>query len=100
MRKLLGDLLIVIEYKNLSCVRGWDRKIRPEDHRLASQACRVMTNGDSEGLIFLSHLTQIMDSVSCSPLNSSFYIKETLKRLPENPEYVMMLHGDVILTLQ
>ena len=33
-------------------VRGGDRKIRPEDRRLASL---VMTNGDPEGRIFLTY---------------------------------------------
>ena len=32
-------------------------------------------------------LTQIMDSFSCSPLNTSFYTGKNIKRLPENPEY-------------
>ena len=32
------------------------------------EACRVMTNFDLEGRFFLSHLTGIMDSFSCSPL--------------------------------
>ena len=44
-------------------------------------ACRVMTNGDHEGRIFHSILTQIMDSFSCSTLNTSFYIGKTLKGL-------------------
>ena len=61
------------------------------------EACGVMTNGDREGRIFL--LSQIMDSFSCSPLNTSFYIGKTWKRLPENPEYAEMRHGDIILTL-
>ena len=34
---------------------GKDRKNCPEDRSLASRACRVMTNGDSEGQIFLSY---------------------------------------------
>ena len=38
------------------------------------EACRVMTNGDREGLIFYLILTQIMDSFSCSPLSIVFYI--------------------------
>ena len=41
-----------------------------------------------------------MGSFSCLPLNTSFYIGKTLKRLPENPEYAEMQHGDKILTLQ
>ena len=28
-----------------------------------------------------------MDSFSCSPLNTSFILEKTWKRLPENPEY-------------
>ena len=40
-----------------------------------------------------------MDYFSCSPLNNSFYIEKTCKRLPENSEYAEMRHGDVILTL-
>ena len=28
--------ITLTEYKNLSRISGWDRKIRPEDHRLAS----------------------------------------------------------------
>ena len=48
-----------------------------EDHRLASRSL-VMTNG-----IFLSHPHE-----------------KTGKRLPENPEFAAMPHGDVILTLQ
>ena len=58
----------------------------------------MMTNGDREGQIFLSHLTQIMDSFSCSPLKTSFYIGKYEKKLPEDREYDEMRHGDVILT--
>ena len=41
-----------------------------------------------------------MDSFSCSLQDTSFYIRKTSKRLPENSEYAKMRHGDVILTLQ
>ena len=41
------------------------------------KACRVMTNGDHERQIFYPILTQIMDSFSCSPLNTSFYFGKT-----------------------
>ena len=47
----------------------------------------MMIIGDQEGQIFHSILTTIMDSISSSPLNASFYIGKTRKRLPENPEY-------------
>ena len=36
------------------------------------EACEVMKNGDPQGDIFYPILTQIMDSFSCSPLNTSF----------------------------
>ena len=36
------------------------------------KACRVMTNGDPEGRIFYPILTRIIDSFSCSPLNTTF----------------------------
>ena len=65
------------------------------------EAWRVMTNRDHvQRRIFLSHLTRIIESFSCSPLNTSFYIGKTWKILLENPEYAEMWHGDVILTLQ
>ena len=57
-----------------------------------------MKISDQDGRIFLSHPPRIMDSFSCSPLNTSFYIDKTRKRLPENPEYAEMQHVDVILT--
>ena len=64
------------------------------------EACQVMTNGDCEGSIFLSHPHTNDGFFSCSPLNNSFYIGKTWKRLPESPEYAEMRHGDIILTLQ
>ena len=64
------------------------------------EAYRVMTKGDREGWIFYPIHTQIMDSFSCSLLNTSFYIGKTCKRLPENPEHAEMRHGNIILTLQ
>ena len=133
------------DYKNLSWVWGWDRKIRPTDSQFVIirwqpsddnnesegwMFSRVLTNGEFEGQIFLKMhslesqfvihlvaaewwqtvnprdrfstewsqtvnpwdrffypiLTQIMDSFSCSPLNTSFYIRKAWKRLPENHE--------------
>ena len=54
------------------------------------KACRVMTNRDPEGRIFLSHPdTQIMDSFSCLPLSAALLC---LKRLPEILEYADMGH--------
>ena len=40
-------------------------------------ACRVMTIGDREGRIFLSHSRINNGYFSCSPLNTSFYIRKT-----------------------
>ena len=45
------------------------------------EACRVMTNGDPEGWIFLSYPHTNNGSFSCSPL---FFI---LKKLPVVSEY-------------
>ena len=58
-----------------------------------------MTIGDREGLIFLSH-SHTNNEFFCTPLNTSFCIEKTWKRLPENPEYAEMRHGLVILTLK
>ena len=64
------------------------------------KAYRVMTNGDREGQIFLSHPhTNNGFSFLLSTKYLILYWK-TGKRLPENPEYAEMQHGDVILTLQ
>ena len=85
---------------------GWDRKIRPEDHRLASIGLPlVMTIDDCEGRIFRSH----------PHTNNGLFFLLTTKYLiiylkkkqqqgkdihPENPEYAELRYGDVILTLQ
>ena len=50
------------------------------------EACRVMTNSDHEGQIFLSH-PHTNSGFFFLPLNTSFYIG---KILPENPEYPEM----------
>ena len=60
----------------------------------------MMTNGDHEGLIFLSHTHTNNGFFFLPPLNTSFILGKTWQRLPENPEYAEMLHDDVILTLQ
>ena len=60
------------------------------------KACRVMTNSDREGWIFLSHPHTNYGLFSCSPLIPAFYIgKKTRKWFPENPEFAEMRHGDV-----
>ena len=44
------------------------------------RACRVMTNGDPNRRIFYPTLTPIMDSFSCSPINTSFYIGKNMNK--------------------
>ena len=46
------------------------------------EACQVMTNGDHEGGFF--YLTRIIDSFSCSPLNTTIC---NLKMLPKVAGY-------------
>ena len=58
---------------------GWDRKIRPEDHRLASRGQTEMPRDE----FFYPILTQIMDSFSRSQL---FFLSFKNKLL-EVPEY-------------
>ena len=47
-----------------------------------------MTNSDPEGQIFL-YLTRLMDSFSCSPLNTAFYV---LKKAHRSSRYAEMQH--------
>ena len=49
----------------------------------------MMTNGDHEGQIFLSHphTSNAVDYFSCSPLNTTFLY---LKKVPEVFEYAEM----------
>ena len=54
----------------------------------------MMTNGDHEGSILLSHPHTNNGFFSCSPLNIS-----SMKKASKNPEYAEMRHSDVILTL-
>ena len=55
----------------------------------------------AQGGFFYPILTRIFDSFSCSPLSTAFNIgKKNMKRLPEDPEFAEIRHGDVILTLR
>ena len=64
------------------------------------EAYQMITNGDHEGRIFLSH----------THTNNGFFFLLTtiyrilywknIKQLPDNPELAEMRHSDVILTLQ
>ena len=60
----------------------------------------MMTIGDRQGLIFLSYPHMNNGFFSCSPLNTSFILEKLEKKLPENPEYAEIRHGDVTFTLQ
>ena len=59
----------------------------------------MMTKGDQEGRIFLSHPHTNNGFVFSLTTNTLFY-NEKHKRLPKKPEYAEMRHGYVILTLQ
>ena len=51
----------------------------------------MVTNGDLEGHLFLSHPHRNDGSIFLPTTNSLFCIvKKTFKRLPENPEYAEM----------
>ena len=63
------------------------------------EACRVMTNCDLEGRIFLSHPYTNDGLFFLLTTNYLIYIGKHEKGL-KNPEYAEMRHGDVILTLQ
>ena len=96
-----GQKCKVWKYKNPSWVWGWDRKICPKDHWLESWGLRSDDKWWSLGDgFFYVILTRIIDSFSCSPLCTAFYIGKTWKRLPGNPEYAEMWHGEIILTIQ
>ena len=59
-----------------------------------------MTNGDRDSRFsFLSNLTQIMDSFSCSTTKYHILYWKHEKCFQKNPEYAEMRHGDIILTL-
>ena len=63
------------------------------------EACQVMTNGDREGQIFLSH--PHTDNGFFFLLTTKYHILYWKnKGLPESPEFAEMWHGDFTLTLQ
>ena len=65
------------------------------------EACRVMTKGDREERIFLSHphRNNVFFFLGHHSVSHFILVKHE-KRLPENPEIAEMRHGDVILKLQ
>ena len=60
----------------------------------------MMTIGDREGQIFLSHPHTNHGFVFLLTTKYLILYWKDMKRLPENPESAEMGHGDVILTLQ
>ena len=58
------------------------------------EACLIMPNSVVWNGFYYPILTQIVDSLSYSSLNTSFYIekKKHGKMLAENPEYAEMQH--------
>ena len=87
-------------FKNPSWVWGRDRIICPEDHRLASQGLPSDDKRWSWGTDFSVPTSQEKWFFFLVPLNTSFNIRKTWKRLPGNPTRTEMWHGDVILTVQ
>ena len=79
------------DYKNLSWVRGADRKIRPEGHSSASQGFadwdRTMIPRDR---FFYLHWTSMKDSFSCIPLD--FQTLNLIIAIVFIPEYVAVWH--------
>ena len=57
------------------------------------------TFGIMRDRFFYPILTRIMDTFSCSPLNTSFYNGKREKEF-QKPEYAELRHGDVNFTLQ
>ena len=64
------------------------------------EACRMMTIGDHEGLIFLSHPHTHKGYFLLLTTKYLILYYKDIKTLPEKPEFAEMRHGDVILTLQ
>ena len=64
------------------------------------EACRAMTNGDHEGQIFLSHPHRNNGFFFLLTTKQPFLYWKSIKKIPENPEFAEMQHGDVIFTLQ
>ena len=65
------------------------------------EACRVMTNRDREGRIFLSYPHR--NNRFFFLLTVKYHIlywKKTCKRLPDNSEFTTLRHVDVMLTLK
>ena len=81
------------------CEGGIEKSV-PRITNWHHEACRVMTNGDHEGRIFLSR--PHTNNVFFFLLTTKYLILywKNMKRLPENHEFAEMRHDDVVLTLQ
>ena len=60
----------------------------------------MMTNGDREGQIFLSHPHVNNSFLVAHHLEPHFRLEKNMKTFSRNPEFAEMRHGDVILTLR
>ena len=92
IKQSTGSIISEIYYKCESLIEKSVTRITDWHHL----ACRVMTNSDHEGQIFLSHLHT--NNVLFFLLITKYLI--LYDKIQENPENVEMRHGDIILTLQ
>ena len=60
----------------------------------------MMTIGDREGQICLSHPQTHNEYFFLLPTKYLIVYNKDMKKLPEKPEFAEMRHGDFILTLQ
>ena len=77
MRTKHPSALIQVRIKGEAClysVRVGYKKCVPRITDGHHEVCRVMTNGDREGQIFYPTHTLLMDSFSCSPLNTLYLV--------------------------
>ena len=81
------------------CEGGIEKSV-PRITDLHQEACRVMTIGDCEGRIFLSHPHSNNRFFFLHATKYLILYWKDMKSLPENPEFAEMRNGDVILTLQ
>ena len=75
-------------------------KIVPRNTDWHHEPCRGMTNGDRKGLIFLSHPHTNNELFVLLNIKYHLFYLKNMKKLPENPKYAEMRHGDLILTLE
>ena len=90
----------VLYYKNRSWMWGWDKGICPEDHRLASRGLPSDDKRWSRGTEFLFHPHTNNGFLFLLTTKYRISYWKSMKRLPENPEYAEMRHGDIILTFK